>query len=429
MQAAWNFLRRCVAVFRTAIDRTTRQPVLGVFAVLNAVGMTFVAARYLISVQGITDPSGRVITGDFLAFYTAARLLAGPHPLQLYDVSAQQALEQSLVVHSNVAFQPFAYPPLLAMVLRPLAFQPYQTAFYVYVAATLLVLGTSLWTLRVHLPALCGSLSGFATTVLLVAGFHPVVRTAIGGQTSGLSLSLWLGFFAALHGGRPGLAGMWLGLLSFKPQLALLLGGALLVRREYRALVVAACVAVAHYGLAAFALGWSWPLQMLDFLSAYQPLEEGSNLFTHASLLPLFKQLVGVPMGTPIGIGSSAAIVLWVLWYARTYSGPPAALWGLVFAAALVTSPYLQYYDVALAVVPALLGLHALLEAGRRISFGIRIALAAVFVGYPVYELGAMLGFQPLAVVLLLLLTWLAHVSRSLSQPGARLPGSVGSLA
>lgn len=86
---------------------------------------------------------------DFGAYYLAARALSnGESPFDA-QVAARLAAGEGITHHS-----PYIYPPLLALVLRPLAVLPYAVAAAVWFVLSAGALLAALWLLRpvVQLP-------------------------------------------------------------------------------------------------------------------------------------------------------------------------------------------------------------------------------------------------------------------------------------
>ena len=94
---------------------------------------------------------------------------------------------------------------------------------------------------------------------------------------------------------------------------------------------------------------------------------------------------------------------------------------GLVAAALAITgtlllSPYFQYYDAGVLVLPVLLGLDYTLQQGRQPSATLRLLLLAGYVLYPIYEVSRTIHFQPLLLWPVLIFIWLTRI---LSSPAA----------
>lgn len=396
------------------LRRATRPPVLTLFAVLNLAGSGLIAFQHLRSVEGPRDEAGRLVTGDFLAFYTGGSLIREGRGAELYDLEEQYRHQAGMAAGrdaagtSLVGWQPYVNPPLLAIVVAPLAALPYPMAYRAFGLAMLLALVGTFLLLRRGLDALARRRIAWWTAVLLMASWTPVFWTMAGGQNSVLTLFLLTGVCVAWGDGRLRLAGLFLGFLSYKPQFAILIGLALLARGAYAAVGVAAAVVAAHYAAGAVVVGPGWPLATLETLRAWGELET-VNLWGDLSLLRVLERALPSSVAWPLaalGIGAVIAAVLWGGRRVRADDPRFPSFLGLLVVGTLIASPHLQYYDVAILALPVLLGVERILRMGERPSLGVRLALAVGFLGFPVYRLGDDLGVQPLVLWPIAVFLW-----------------------
>src|SRR5262249_43943107 len=107
--------------------------------------------------------------------------------------------------------------------------------------------------------------------IVAVFAWGPTIATIEDGQNTGLSLLLALAATAALVRQRPLLAGLAVGLMLYKPTDAFAMVLLLIVRKEWRALAVTACCALAWLGTSAVAAGgdWRWPVQYAATVHAW----------------------------------------------------------------------------------------------------------------------------------------------------------------
>jgi hypothetical protein len=399
--------------------RLTQPPVLTAFASLHALGMIAVAARYLASLHGTTDAAGHVVTGDFPAFLTAARMLDTGQGAALYDLAAQRSAQEAMIGRALDVWQPYAYPPLLGVALLPAARWSYLTAFCAHDAVMAVALVLLLWQLWSLLPSLRETRQAWWAVALLVVSFHPVARTVMGGQNTVLSLALLAGFVVSARDGRQGVAGICLGLLTYKPQLVPLLALCALLRRQWRLLAAAGLVAVAHYAIGALFAGPQWPLAWLRMLDAYRGLEWASNRYTHVSLWALAAQLLPAAWAFGIALAGSLLVITLVVRRARDRSLPLTDLFALALAATVLVSPHVQYYDVALLLLPVLIALEARKCAGVDAGPWLRLSLALGYVLFPLYTYGPQLGVQPLCLWALACFGWLLLLAQTKGAAGA----------
>ena len=167
---------------------------------------------------------------DFTFYLTAARVGVNHGWPSLYDLALQQAELDAIGSHIRVAqLARYISPPPLAWLALPLAPLPYEIGYWIWSSWLLIALactwymtapGTGPWRL-VHLAA--------------AVGWLPVIYGLQLGQPA-LFVALGVAAcFALLEGRRPFWAGVAVGALVLKPQLAFLVPAALLVTGRTRA--------------------------------------------------------------------------------------------------------------------------------------------------------------------------------------------------
>lgn len=172
---------------------------------------------------------------DFLPFYTAGQLVSSGRYQQLYDLDAIRAREHAIAAASGLelgnAVGPFWNPPFYALVFVPFAGLAFQAAFVWWSAVNLACVGLTLAILwRIDQPA------NRALMPTVVATSVPFILAFTHGQNSGMSL-LILTITCALWRKRCAWrAGLAVGLLAYKPQLAALAALILSVDLGWRAL-------------------------------------------------------------------------------------------------------------------------------------------------------------------------------------------------
>jgi hypothetical protein len=169
---------------------------------------------------------------DFLAFYSAGRLVLDGRPDGLYDISALTAIQRTLIpdpVGMN-GYMPFINPPFVAVAFAPLAALAPEIA-----RALWALIGVALFIASA--VALTRTMTGrdrLVAMVLLAASF-PVYHTLAEGQLSLLLLASGVGALAAARGGHWTLAGLVLVPFWLKPPLLLVPLVALVLARRWRA--------------------------------------------------------------------------------------------------------------------------------------------------------------------------------------------------
>ena len=186
------------------------------------------AAILLIALgNGMIDPLGRPLGTDFISLYAAGLLTHERLPEAAYDWPKLFQKERA-VAGAGVQFYSWAYPPFYLAIAWIFAWLPYSLALLAFLILTFL----GYWfVLRQAAPS-------HPLVIWLIVGFPGVFTNAGHGQNGFLTAAL-LGGGLLLLWSRPYLAGILFGLLSYKPQLGLLIPIALLAGRHWKATVTA----------------------------------------------------------------------------------------------------------------------------------------------------------------------------------------------
>jgi glycosyl transferase family 87 len=194
---------------------------------------------------------------DFTFYLAAARIGLRRGWPSIYDLSIQQAELDAMGSRIHIAeLARYISPPPVAWLAVPFASLPYEVGYWIWSALLLLAL---VWTWYLAAPG-----TGWPRLIHLAAALAwlPVIYGLQLGQPElfvGLGVA---GCYALLRAGQPVLAGVALGALVLKPQLAFLVPAALLAGGRFRAfgacvltiglLVLAAVLVVGPNGVSAY---------------------------------------------------------------------------------------------------------------------------------------------------------------------------------
>jgi alpha-1,2-mannosyltransferase len=165
---------------------------------------------------------------DFAAFWTSAKLALDGRADDAYGEPERAALV-ALLGPGNYA--PFFYPPTALLFWLPFALVPFGTAAVLWLTAT----GAA------YATAIRAILKG--GSIVPAIAFPAVLVCALFGQNSLFSAAL-LGGSAATLDRYPVIAGVLLGVLTYKPQLALLAPLFLISARRWQALAAASATSL-----------------------------------------------------------------------------------------------------------------------------------------------------------------------------------------
>jgi arabinofuranan 3-O-arabinosyltransferase len=333
--------------------------------VLAVANLTLCLSAYF-SRGWVYDPNGLGIPTDFINVWAAGRLVLDGLPAQAYDWDIQKQVEVATLGKDFVGYFAWHYPPPFLFVASLLAQLPYQTAFIGWAVVSFLPF-------LVAMRAIVGRTFGY----LLALAIPMVFINALVGQNGFLTAAL-IGGTLYLIPIRPVLAGICLGLLTYKPQYGLLFPIVLIAAGHWRVFISAGVTAV----VLAFASWLAFGIE--SWLAFFHWMPRFSQAFLTEGQAPWWKlqsifSLVRYFGGSePLGwafqwvLTASVAVVMALIWRSRVpYTMKAAAL----AAGALLTTPYLFMYDMMVLAIP--------------IAFLVRIGLKTGFRAYELPALGA----------------------------------------
>jgi hypothetical protein len=304
---------------------------------------------------------------DFAAFWAAGVMALEGTPALAYDLAAHKATQASGLGFEFSGLMPWLYPPYFQLLMTPFAAVPLWVGMAAWIAVTLALYLWVCWRILSDPVALLGALAAAPTAIILVNGQTGFL---IGGLLGLLLLNL---------DRQPVRAGIALGLLSIKPQLALALPFALMAAGRWRVLIaasltllVSAILAWAVLGAATWIAFFGSITQSADLLSGVtERWDMYGNLYG-------WERYAGVDFLPAILIHGALALAILgatvAAWRSPRLSPDiKAAL--LCFAAAAVT-PRILNYDLHILVIGVLFQLrHAL---AHHFYPGEQLLLAAV---------------------------------------------------
>ncbi len=309
---------------------------------------------------------------DWMVFYTAARAyFDGNLPLLLDSQALTAALNQRFAAWLShpLILHPWVYPPSFLLLFLPFAALPpiaslglfLLSGFVAAIAASLAFIrrGQARW------------IAAFSLVLCPAVPFNVLT-----GQNAFFTSALLVGGFGML-GRFPILAGVLFGVLTFKPQLWLMVPVALLAARQWRALVATAASALA---LALLSIAVFGPGIWRDWLALMTGADEAYRAWVTAGRLngvSVFAcvSVAGVPPAAASVVQEAAAALAaaTVYWTYRQRSAPALQLAALL-AATMLAAPHVSASDGVLLALAASLFLSVPRRAGPPVS---EVALAA----------------------------------------------------
>jgi hypothetical protein len=348
--------------------------------VLLAINVSFFPAAYF-SHCWIYDPDGLGIPTDFVNVWAAGRLVLEGHAAQAYDWDIQRQVELNLLRQDFIGYFAWHYPPPFLFVASFLAQFPYAVAFIGWVSASF-----------VPYVALMRAIVGRTFGLMLAVAFPMVFNNTLVGQNGFLTASL-IGGALYLMPMRPVLAGICLGLLSYKPQYGLLFPLVLIAASQWTVFFTAGAVAVAMAFASWLAFGtesWQAFFHWMPMFSQAFLTEGKATWWKLQSIFSLVRYFGGTEQLAWICqwiLTASVAVVLMVMWRSRiSYPLKAAAL----ATGTLLTTPYLFMYDMMVLAIPVAFLIRVGLKTGFRryelpaLACGLALFFAFTFTGVPV---------------------------------------------
>lgn len=298
------------------------------------------------------DRNGKPIGTDFSNVYAAGVLTLSGRTPDAYDPALQHAAEKAVFEGRDVPFYGWHYPPFFLMVAALLALMPYALALLCWLA--------------VSLPAFMAAVHAILPrreTWLATAAF-PAVFVNIGHGQNGFFTAALLGGFLTLLDRRPALAGVLLGLLSYKPQFGILIPLVLLATGRWTTILSAIATVAALIVSSTLLLGmgvWHAFAESTTFTRTVVLETGGTGWEKIQSLFSAVRMWGG---GIDAAYAAQAALALSlaasIVWLWRSQAAFELKAAALAVASLLAT-PYVLDYDlVVLAIAIAFFVRHGL---------------------------------------------------------------------
>ncbi len=374
---------------------------------LSAASLIGVLILWL-SGSGLLDNAGRPIGTDFANPYSAGLMAQRGDAAAAYDYATQYREQQALFAAGlddpdDLPFYGWHYPPVFFLAAATLATLPYIPALLIWLASTFALYLAAMRAIIANGAAngMNGSLAEMRGALLLAAAFPATFVTVAHGQNAFLTAGC-LAFGLALLERRPWLAGIFIGLLCYKPHLGAVLPLVLIAGGYWRSFFSAG-VTVALLCLATLMLFGiePWPA-FLESRTVTRTivLEDVSTgwfkIQSAFSAVRGFGGPVALAYGVQAIVAGGVLIALGWLWRG---GATPASMAAACIGSALIT-PYILDYDL-MVLAPA-------------------VAFLALC--------GRVKGFQPYEISLLAFMWLLPLIARPVAQY-AHIPiGLIGML-
>lgn len=312
---------------------------------------------------------------DFINVWSAGRLVLDGHPAWAYDWDIQKKIQIAVLGQDYPGNFAWHYPPPFLFVAALLAKLPYAMAFIGWACIS-----------AVPYLIVMRAIVGRPFGLLLALAFPVVFTNVLVGQNGFLTAALIGGLLVMLPT-RPILAGICLGLLSYKPQYGVLFPLVLIAAAQWRAFVSAGVTTVALVMVSWLAFGtasWQAFFKWMPMFSQAFLVEGRAPWGKMQSLFALVRYFDGSEtLAWTLHWMLVAAVAVSLIWLWRStarYEWKAAAL----AVGAVLATPYLFLYDVMVLVIA--------------IAFIVRVGLSEGFLRHELPALGLaivmIMGYQ-----------------------------------
>ena len=328
-------------------------------------GLTFLG--YLLTLKAASpipkDGTGMLVGRDFVNFWMYGRAAFSLDPGRFYDWPTY--VGELISMFGEDTGQSWSYPPSIMLIAAPFGLMPYMVAYLLWTA---LATGAFVAVVRRE----------FADRrYVWLAVLSPAATFCfLSGQNALLTSAVIIAIFSLLDT-RPVLAGILIGCLSLKPQLAIMFPFLLLVTRRWQVFMSAALTTLALAALTALVFG---PGVWVKYVTLGLPIQNSVLTDVQMQGAPFMPTIfmnarqAGLDYAHALALQSlfsvaAVATLCWIFWKHR--EADKTLLFALFTACTICGSPYLLSYDLMpLTCAILMLMARGLMDvAGRKLAF------------------------------------------------------------
>lgn len=355
--------------------------------------------------NNMQSADGQFLVVDFLSFWLASfEALAGNPTLPF---QTQSFLDLQVAATGQEKSFAFFYPPTWLMYVLPFGLFPFKTAFVLFNLTGFLVFFLAVY-----------AIFGRAKYALMMCAVPAAMNCMLHGQNGLISAALLGAAFVALENRRLLLAGIFIGLLSFKPQLGILIPLALLFSANWKTFLSASVTTILVAGISWVLFGHETWLAFLDQIPvARLVLEEGIVDWGKMVSVYATMRLVGFPDQIAMLMQAAVAAVIVVLVFgAWVKSAPIYYRAAVLVSGGLLATPFALSYDLVILAIPIAFILKDAFKTGF-LPYEKSLLLAVVVLSGGTSAL-AIYAFSPIAPLLPAAIVWMGwHRARANADP------------
>ncbi len=374
-----------------ALNKTARRRNPFWFPLLLATGIVIAAFAFSPNFHFADDRAEGPYAGDFLQEWLGGYMVRSGDYDRFYDPEYACDLQHNpqLVgfAFPDDRYLPIVYPPFYYLLISPLSLLTLRAAAWVWAVLMVACFAVTAAGLRRYAARrlgpnpprdLCaappcptarhpdrGSILAILPWLLPVAVlYQPLVEGLTSNQKGTVCLLLLTLTFLQLNRGRPLAAGLVFGLLAFKPQLTLVMGAAMLFKRQWWFLLGGIITGVVLTGLS-LVTGVDVCRQYIEFATGAADYmgTAGYALEKSHCLYGLFVLLFGDtgPLARVLTLVAGVGVIYLVARLLRCPIRPGTSLMAVQFSglvvATVLLSPHLMTYDLTVLLLPMFLTL------------------------------------------------------------------------
>jgi hypothetical protein len=306
---------------------------------------------------------------DFRQFYAAGAIIRNGQARQLYNYQEQKDFQDNLVSREQVAL-PFVSPAYHALLFTPFSLFPFRTAYFLFLAFNVGMLGISFILLRPWMLNLRVIYPWLPLAILL--GFLPIAAALIQGQDSIVLLALLVGTFVILTKRRNLAAGALLGLGLFKFPITTPIALLFLIWRRWRFCLGFFISALALSFVSIWLVGIAQTTLYIESLISIAGLRPATTaLAQYPVALPMMADVHGFVFGITgrwlskfwlqaLTILLSGTVMGWTAWRGSRFTDA-ASLLLLAVSCGVLVSHHTYIHDLSVLFLPILVLLNSFL--------------------------------------------------------------------
>lgn len=285
---------------------------------------------------GLTDGKRLPLGVDFINYWGSSALAWQGRIDEIYDWDRYHSFLESIAGAPIGPFH-YSYPPVLLLLTLPFIALPYVPSLAVWLISGWYAFYRAL---RLAMPG--------GGALLLALATPAVFFNANAGQ-NGFWTAALLGGGLCLLQRAPVASGVMLGLLIYKPHMALLIPVALLAGRQWRAFIAAAVTLIVLLAASLLAFGSEFWADYFERVASLRKwiLEDSYGVWHWMISIFVSARTLGAPPQLAYLIQAAAAIAAGAVVAIAWYRDAPAPIrYSLLVLGNLVATPYLHDYDL-----------------------------------------------------------------------------------